>query len=108
MEGVTYVDNGGPEQSDLRELNDFINRCLTEIKNSPESMNAGLSSQLLKQIVVASADLQYKVIKDVYLNILAELCSGKAKMINKVAYLTVLIGLTEAIMNNDIWRPFAE
>lgn len=58
--------------------------------------------------MVESVNLQRKVIKDVYLDILAELISGQAVMVNKVAYLTVLIGLTDAISKHKIQDPFKE
>ena len=86
--------NGATENA---EVNEFINRCVEDIQSSPESMQAGLSSVLLKQISVTSSSLQYKITKDVYLNIIGKLCQAEEPIINQIAYLTVLTGLTQAV-----------
>ena len=43
--------NGATEDT---EVNEFITRCVNDIISSPESMQAGLSSVVLKQIAVTS------------------------------------------------------
>ena len=37
-----------------KELEEFIDRCVTDIEDNPESMNAGLANALLQQIVSRS------------------------------------------------------
>jgi len=68
-------------------------------------MQAGLSSVLLKQISVTTSRLQVKVTKDVYLNIIEKLCQGEEPIVNQVAYLTVVIGLTQAVANSNLHKP---
>ena len=63
--GIVFM-NGA---TDNTEVNEFISRCVKDIQSNPESMQAGLSSVLLKQISVTSSSLQGKVTKDVYLDI---------------------------------------
>lgn len=45
IEGIAFV--VGDKNSLERELDEFILRCLSDIKQSPESMRAGLSHLLL-------------------------------------------------------------
>ena len=99
--GIVFM-NGAAENE---EINEFINRCVQDIQSSPESMQAGLSSVLLKQISVTTSRLQVKVTKDVYLNIVEKLCQGEEPIVNQVAYLTVVIGLTQAVANSNLHKP---
>ena len=89
------------------EVLEFIERCVTNIKDSPESMQAGLSCLLLKTIAITSHALQEVVARDVYLVIIDHVVSENVQMVNQVAYLTVLISLTQAIADNSLWQPLA-
>ena len=79
---------------------EFIQRCVTNIQESPESMHAGLSSLLLKTIAITSQPLQEMVARDVYLPIVDQVVSRHVKMVNQVAYLTVLISLTQTVADS--------
>lgn len=52
-DGIVFM-NGAEKTT---EVDDFIGRCLKDIYSNPESMQAGLSSILLKQIAVSSSKL---------------------------------------------------
>lgn len=94
---------GGGARQEVRE---FIQRCVANIQDSPESMQAGLSSLLLKTIAVTSRSLQEMVATDVYLNIVDQIVSSSVKIVNEVAYLTVLISLTQTIADTESsWTP---
>jgi len=82
------------------EVLDFISRCMDSIEESPESMRAGLSSLLLKTIAVSSEPLQEVIIGNVYLKLVDQVCSQEVRVVNQVAYLTVLTSLTEAIADS--------
>lgn len=43
------------------ELCQFLDRCVSDIERSPESMQAGLSSVLLQEICVSTAKMQVAV-----------------------------------------------
>ena len=64
-------------------------------------MQAGLSSLLLKTIAVTSRPLQEMVTTDVYLTIVDQVVSKDVKIVNEVAYLTVLISLTQTIADTS-------
>ena len=81
----------------------FIQRCVSDIQQSPESMHAGLSSLLLKKIAITSVPLQEVVSKRVYLPIVDQVIASEVKIVNQVAYLTVLTNLTQAIADSNLW-----
>ena len=62
---------------------------------------------LLKTIAITSHALQEVVARDVYLVIIDHVVSENVQMVNQVAYLTVLISLTQAIADNSLWQPLA-
>lgn len=67
-------------------------------------MHAGLSSLLLKTIAITSQPLQEMVARDVYIPIVDQVVSRHVKMVNQVAYLTVLISLTQTIADSkSLW-----
>ena len=69
-------------------------------------MQAGLSSLLLKAIAVTNATLQELVVLEVYLVIVDQVLSSQVKAVNQVAYMTVLISLTQAIADSpNMWQP---
>lgn len=67
---------------------------MSDIQESPESLHAGLSGLLLKTIAVTSVPLQEVVARQVYLTIVDQVIEDEVKIVNQVAYLTVLINLT--------------
>ena len=81
----------------------FIQRCVSDIQQSPESMHAGLSSLLLKTIAITSVPLQEVVSKRVYSPIVDQVIASEVKIVNQVAYLTVLTNLTQAIADSNLW-----
>ena len=48
------------------------------------------------------------VARDVYLIIVDQVISENVQIVNLVAYLTVLISLTQAIADNKLWQPLAK
>ena len=90
--GITFM-NGATEDT---EVSEFITRCVNDITSGPESMQAGLSSVVLKQIAITSAILQNKVTNDVLLKLSDSLIKQDVPIIAQVAYLTVITGLIEA------------
>ena len=73
--------------------------------SGPESMRAGLSSLLLKTIAVSSEPLQELIIANVYLKLIDQVVSLEVRIVNQVAYLTVLTSLTEAIAESKFTMP---
>ena len=63
-------------------MTDFIDKCVTEIQESPESMRAGMSSVLLKTIATTSVSLQDAVGKQVYLNIVDQVNDPDVNLVN--------------------------
>ena len=63
-------------------MTDFIRRCVSNIQESPESMQAGLSSLLLKTISITSVTLQEVVARDVYLIIVDQVISENVQIVN--------------------------
>ena len=92
-EGITFISTNKQVTSQT-EVMEFIQRCVANIQESPESMQAGLSCLLLKAIAVASSGLQEVVGRYVYLAIVDQVINQEVKIVNQVAYLTVLISLT--------------
>jgi hypothetical protein len=90
------------------EVDGFIQRCVSDIQESPESMHAGLSSLLLKTIAITTVSLQQVVARDVYLPIVDQVISKEVQIVNQVAYLTVLINLTQAVADNSLWQPLVK
>ena len=74
------------------ELSQFLDRCVSDIEKSPESMQAGLSSVLLQEICLSTAKMQVAVAKQVFLRMIAEMAQ-QIPLNRRVAYLTVLTGL---------------
>jgi len=74
------------------ELSLFLDRCVTDIEQSPESLQAGLSSVLLQEICVSTPKMQVAIAKQVFLRMVAEM-DQPIPLSRRVAYLTVLTGL---------------
>ena len=59
--GITFIQTNQVSQEaggdNRREVTEFIRRCVNNIQESPESMQAGLSSLLLKTISITSVTL---------------------------------------------------
>ena len=62
---------------------------------------------MLKTIAVASVSLQEVVARDVYLKIVDQVISADVRIVNQVAFMTVLISLTQNIAENRLWQPLA-
>ena len=104
--GITFVSANKESSVGLAsEVLEFITRCVSSIEQSPESMQAGLSSLLLKTIAITSEPLQEVVACNVYLNIVDQVVSESVRIVNQVAYLTVLISLTQAIADSNLYQP---
>jgi len=54
--GITFISTN-KQTSSQAEVDMFIQRCVSDIQESPESMHAGLSSLLLKTIAINSVPL---------------------------------------------------
>ena len=55
---------------------------MDSIEESPESMQAGLSSLLLKTIAVTSETLQELIAVNVYLYLVAQVCNSEVRIVN--------------------------
>ena len=99
--GIKFM-NGAIEDT---EVSEFISRCVNDIISSPESMQAGLSSVVLKQIAISSVNLQTIVTKDVLLKLTDSIVKEDAPIISQVAYLTVITGLLEAAASCNTFKP---
>jgi hypothetical protein len=57
----------------MKELEDFTGRCIRDIEEGPESMTAGLSNNLLKQIVSKSALTMHIIFTKVFVKFIQRL-----------------------------------
>ena len=106
--GITFVSANSKDSrvGHQAEVLDFIKRCMDSIEESPESMQAGLSSLLLKTIAVTSETLQELIAVNVYLYLVAQVCNSEVRIVNQIAYLSVLTSLTEAVASDaKVYRP---
>ena len=79
---------------DKSEAKMFLDRCLNDIKTSPDSRTAGLSSVLLSTICFTSPKMQTVIAKHVFCKIASDL-EGELPLATRVAYLTVLTSLLD-------------